>query len=60
MNGLHKGLESRMRLGIMSALAANDTLDFNALKEHLEVTDGNLANHLKALKKEKFLEAVLI
>lgn len=55
MNGLHKGLESRMRLGIMSALAANDTLDFNALKEHLEVTDGNLASHLKALKKEKFL-----
>lgn len=55
INGLHKGFESRVRLGIMSALAVNDTLDFNALKEYLEVTDGNLASHLKALKKEKFL-----
>lgn len=39
----------------MSALAVNDYLDFNALKELLEVTDGNLASHLKALEKEKFL-----
>jgi len=40
----------------MSVLAVNDTLDFNALKEFLEVTDGNLASHLKALEKEGFLE----
>jgi DNA-binding HxlR family transcriptional regulator len=39
----------------MSALAVNDTLDFNALKEYLEVTDGNLASHLKALEKEDFV-----
>lgn len=39
----------------MSALAVNDTLDFNALKEFLEVTDGNLASHLKALEKEDFI-----
>lgn len=39
----------------MSALAVNDTLDFNALKEYLDVTDGNLASHLKALEKEKFI-----
>ena len=39
----------------MSALAVNDTLDFSALKEYLEVTDGNLASHLKALEKEKFV-----
>jgi DNA-binding HxlR family transcriptional regulator len=55
INGLHKAFESRVRLGIMSALAVNDTLDFNALKEYLEVTDGNLASHLKALEKEDFV-----
>lgn len=54
--GLHKAFESRVRLGIMSALAVNDTLDFNALKEYLKVTDGNLASHLKALEKEDFIE----
>jgi DNA-binding HxlR family transcriptional regulator len=55
INGLHKAFESRIRLGIMSALAVNDTFDFNSLKEYLEVTDGNLASHLKALEKEDFL-----
>lgn len=54
-NGLHKAFESRIRLGIMSALAVNDMLDFNALKEYLDVTDGNLASHLKALEKEEFV-----
>jgi DNA-binding MarR family transcriptional regulator len=39
----------------MSALAVNDTLDFNSLKEFLDVTDGNLASHLKALEKEEFV-----
>ena len=39
----------------MSALAVNDTLDFNALKEFLDLTDGNLASHIKALEKEKFV-----
>lgn len=39
----------------MSTLAVNDTLDFNALKEFLEVTDGNLASHLKGLEKEEYI-----
>ena len=39
----------------MSALAVNHKLDFNALKEYLDVTDGNLATHLKALEKEGFI-----
>lgn len=39
----------------MSALAVNDTLDFNSLKDYLEVTDGNLASHIKALEKEEFI-----
>ena len=40
----------------MSVLAVNDGLDFNSLKEYLEVTDGNLASHLKTLEKEKFID----
>jgi DNA-binding PadR family transcriptional regulator len=30
-------------------------LDFNSLKEFLDVTDGNLASHLKALEREEFI-----
>lgn len=55
INGLHKAFESRIRLGIMSALAVNDMLDFNSLKEYLDLTDGNLASHLKGLEKEAFI-----
>ena len=36
ISNLQKVFESRIRLGIMSALMVNDTLDFNALKELLE------------------------
>lgn len=39
----------------MSALAVNEELDFNSLKEYLEATDGNLASHLKALEKENYI-----
>lgn len=55
IDDLHKAFESRVRLGIMSALAVNDSLDFNALKEYLDVTDGNLATHLKKLENEEFI-----
>lgn len=51
ISNLNKLFESRIRLGIMSALMVNDKLDFNTLKELLEVTDGNLASHLKALEQ---------
>lgn len=57
INSLNKAFESRIRLGIMSMLAVNDTLEFNALKTYLDVTDGNLASHLKALEKEAFIAA---
>jgi len=50
---LHKAFESRVRLGIMSALAVNDILDFNALKEYLDVTDGNLALNVFTIGQEK-------
>ncbi len=54
---LHKAFESRVRLGIMSALAVNHRLDFTSLKEFLNVTDGNLASHIKALEKDEFIGA---
>jgi DNA-binding HxlR family transcriptional regulator len=50
ISGLNKVFESRIRLGIMSILMVNDLYDFNSLKEALNVTDGNLASHLKALE----------
>jgi len=50
-----KAFENRVRLGIMSALMVNDQLDFNALKELLGVTDGNLASHLKSLEKSEYI-----
>jgi len=39
----------------MSVLISNESYDFNSLKELLSVTDGNLATHLKALEKEKYI-----
>ncbi|MEP1152761.1 MAG: transcriptional regulator [Balneola sp.] len=53
---LHKAFESRVRLGIMSALAVNEQLDFTALKDFLSVTDGNLATHIKKLEQEGFVQ----
>jgi DNA-binding MarR family transcriptional regulator len=55
IDDLHKAFESRVRLGIMAALAVNDTLDFTSLKEYLDVTDGNLATHIKKLENEDFI-----
>jgi DNA-binding MarR family transcriptional regulator len=55
IHDLHRAFDNRIRLGIMSALAANDGMDFNALKELLDLTDGNLASHLKSLEKEGFI-----
>lgn len=52
---LDKALEHRLRLQIMSVLVANDSYDFNSLKELMNVTDGNLATHIKALEKEKYI-----
>ncbi len=49
---LNKAFESRVRLGIMSVLMVNDSLDFNSMKALLQVTDGNLASHSAALEKE--------
>ncbi len=50
-----KAFENRLRLQIMSVLVANESYDFNSLKELLNATDGNLASHLKALEKEQYI-----
>ena len=50
-----KAFENRIRLQIMCLLVANESYDFNSLKELLNVTDGNLASHLKALEKEEYI-----
>ncbi len=52
---LNKAFESRVRLGIMSVLMVNDSMDFNSMKEVLQVTDGNLASHSAALEKEGYI-----
>jgi DNA-binding MarR family transcriptional regulator len=51
-----KAFENRIRLQIMSVLVANESYDFNSLKELLDLTDGNLASHLKALEKEEYIQ----
>jgi DNA-binding transcriptional ArsR family regulator len=52
---LNKAFENRIRLGIMSALMVNASVDFLALKELLDVTDGNLASHITALEKLEYI-----
>ena len=49
--GLNKAFESRVRLGIMSVLTVNESADFCMLKKMLDLTDGNLASHTKALEE---------
>ena len=53
---LNKAFESRIRLGIMSALMVNDKVDFSTLKELLETTDGNLASHTRALENLEYIK----
>ena len=42
----------------MSVLVTEEALDFSGLKEMLNVTDGNLASHIKALEKEKYVSVI--
>lgn len=56
ISDLNKAFDNKVRLGIMSVLLTKSETDFVGLKELLKVTDGNLASHLKALEKEKYIE----
>jgi DNA-binding MarR family transcriptional regulator len=53
---MDKAFESRVRVGIMALLLVNEWIDFNALKQRLGITDGNLASHTTALEKKGFIE----
>ena len=55
LKDLNKAFENKVRLGIMSALMVNEFQDFTGLKELLDVTDGNLASHLKSLEKSEYI-----
>jgi DNA-binding HxlR family transcriptional regulator len=56
IDNLNKIFDSRIRLGIMSALVVNTEVNFNELKELLHITDGNLASHLKTLEESSFVK----
>jgi DNA-binding MarR family transcriptional regulator len=48
-------IHERMRLGIVSALAVNDSLTFNDLKRVMHTTDGNLSVHARKLEDAKYI-----
>jgi DNA-binding HxlR family transcriptional regulator len=56
IENLNKIFDSRIRLGIMSAVMVNKEVNFNELKELLDITDGNLASHLKTLEESEFVK----
>jgi DNA-binding MarR family transcriptional regulator len=53
---LNKIFDSRIRIGIMSALMVNEGMNFNDLKALIDVTDGNLATHLKTLEENNYIK----
>lgn len=56
IDNINKLFDHRIRLGIMSILMVNEEVDFNRLKELLDVTDGNLASHTKTLEKADYIK----
>lgn len=54
--GFDQLIHGRVRLGIVSALAVEESLTFNELKERLETSDGNLSVHARRLEEAGYLE----
>jgi DNA-binding MarR family transcriptional regulator len=52
---LDRLIHERLRLGIVSALAVNDSLTFNELKALLDTTDGNLSVHARKLEDAEYV-----
>ena len=52
---LDRLIHERMRLGIVSALAANESLTFNDLKRLLGATDGNVSVHTRKLEEAQYI-----
>lgn len=57
IGGLNKIFDSRIRLGIMSILSVNESADFNTMKQLMDLTDGNLASHIKALENIQYVSS---
>jgi DNA-binding HxlR family transcriptional regulator len=55
---LDRLIHERIRLGIVSALATNDSLSFNDLKRVLKTTDGNLSVHARKLEEAQYISCV--
>jgi len=55
-NDLDKVIHERMRLGIISALAANEKMSFGDLKKLLDTTDGNLSVHARKLEDAGYVD----
>lgn len=53
---INKVFENRVRLAVMSLLMLEEWMDFNTLKEKLDLTDGNLSSHINTLEKKGYLE----
>ena len=56
--GLDRLIHERLRLAIVSALAASDSLTFNELKALLGTTDGNLSVHARRLEEAGYVECI--
>jgi DNA-binding transcriptional ArsR family regulator len=56
INRINKVFENKARLGIMSALMVNQSLDFGSLKDLLDLTDGNLSSNLSVLEELKYVK----
>lgn len=52
---LDRLIHERMRLGIVSSLAVNDSLSFNDLKRLMKTTDGNLSVHARKLEEASYI-----
>ena len=52
---LDRLIHERLRLGIVSALAVNDSLSFNDLKRLMKTTDGNLSVHARKLEEAHYV-----
>ncbi len=55
---LDRLIHERIRLGIISALATNESLSFNDLKRVLKTTDGNLSVHARKLEEAQYISCV--
>src|SRR6476659_2135039 len=56
IENLNKTFDRRVHLGIINDLMVNAEINFNDLKELIQVTDGNLASHIKALEESGYIK----